>query len=78
MVYNIEFMERIAIAREHSFKKDGNTLVSVNFKVKEFACKDGTNKVLIDKELVEILKKYRDYINMPIIIVSRYRSNSHN
>lgn len=62
----------------YSLKKDGEKSVSTNFKVKEFACHDGTDKILIDTKLVNILQKYRDYIKQPVIIVSGYRTESYN
>ena len=43
----------------YSKSKDGNKKVSTNFKVKEFACQDGTDPVFIDSELVSILQKIR-------------------
>ena len=66
------------MVKTYSLKSDVETLISTNFKVKEFACKDGTDKILIDIELVNILQKYRDYIKKPVIIVSGYRTESHN
>lgn len=34
--------------KEYSLKADGSKAVSKNFKVKEFRCKDGSDKILID------------------------------
>jgi peptidoglycan hydrolase-like protein with peptidoglycan-binding domain len=36
-----------------SLKIDGETQLTSNFKVREFACKDGSDKILIDTELVK-------------------------
>lgn len=58
--------------------KDGNKKLSDNFKVKEFACKDGSDKVLIDTDLVVLLQKIRNHFNKPVKITSGYRSESHN
>lgn len=62
----------------YSLKKDGNKKLSDNFKVREFACKDGSDKILIDIELVELLQKIRNYFNKPVKINSGYRTISHN
>ena len=72
------YEEEIGMVKTYSLKSDGETSISTNFKVKEFACKDGTDEILIDTELVNILQKYRDYIKQPVIIVSGYRTESHN
>ena len=44
-----------------------------NFQVKEFACKDGTNDILIDGQLVRDLQKCRDKFGVTIIN-SAYRT----
>ena len=66
------------MVKTYSVRKDGNTKLSANFTVSEFACEDGSDKVLIDTDLVEILQKIRDHFGEPIIINSAYRSASHN
>lgn len=38
--------------KSYSLKLDGNRNLIDNFKVKEFACKDGTDVILIDDALV--------------------------
>lgn len=63
---------------QYSVKKQGNVKLSANFTVKEFACKDGSDTVLIDTKLVEILQKIRDHFGKPIIINSAYRTPAHN
>lgn len=62
----------------YSLKKDGDKKLSANFKVKEFACKDGADKILIDTELVSMLQKIRDNFKKPVKITSAYRTDSHN
>ena len=46
--------------------------------VKEFACKDGSDEVLIDLDLVNYLQKNHDYFGKTITINSGYRTPSHN
>lgn len=64
--------------KTYSLKKDGEKRLSANFKVKEFACKDGSDKILIDTDLVLILQKIRDKFKAPVKITSGYRTESHN
>lgn len=63
---------------EYSLKKDGNENISPNFKVKEFACKDGNDRILIDSELINVLQQVRTHINQPIKIISGYRTEAYN
>ena len=53
---------------------DGNVQIAKHFKVKEFACKDGSQIVFIDGYLVSILDILRNQIGKPIIITSGYRT----
>ena len=53
---------------------DGNVQLTRHFKVKEFACKDGSQIVFIDRYLVSILDILRNQIGKPVIITSGYRT----
>lgn len=53
---------------------DKNMNVGKHFKVKEFACKDGSQVVFIDTHLVAILDILRNKIEKPVIITSGYRT----
>ena len=64
--------------KTYSKAKDGNKRLTKDFQVKEFACKDGTDRILIDDALVENLQKIRDYFHKPVIINSAYRTSAHN
>lgn len=64
--------------RTYYVSKVGNTLISKNFKVKEFQCHDGTDKVLIDDALVHILQRIRDHFGRALTITSGYRTASYN
>ena len=55
-----------------------NIQISKNFKLKEFQCKDGSQLVKIDSELLHKLQKLRDSIGKPIIINSGYRTPEYN
>lgn len=62
----------------YSKKADGNKYVEKNFKVKEFACRDGSDKVLVCDETVRILQAVRDYFGRPVTINSAYRTPTYN
>ena len=62
----------------YSKKIDGSKSVAKNFKVKEFACRDGSDKILLCTETVEILQAIRDYFGKPVVINSAYRTPSYN
>lgn len=65
--------------KEYSLKADGSKAVSKNFKVKEFRCKDGSDKILIDVDFVgDKLQKIRDHFNVPVTINSAYRTPKYN
>lgn len=49
-----------------------------NFKVSEFACKDGTDEILIDSELVEKLQVLRERVGRPVYVNSGYRTSEYN
>lgn len=57
---------------------DGNVKIAKHFKVKEFACKDGSQVVFIDDYLVSILDILRNQIGKPVIITSGYRTPERN
>lgn len=64
--------------KAYSKKKNGNTSLSKNFKVKEFACTDGSDPVFIDSELVNVLQKIRSHFGKTVTITSAYRTPGKN
>ena len=62
----------------YSKSKDGNTKLAKNFTVKEFACKDWSNPIFINSELVDVLQKIRDHFGEPVTITSAYRTVARN
>lgn len=64
--------------KTYSLKTDGNKKISDNFTVSEFKCKDGSDTILIDTDLVDILQKIRTHFNKPITINSAYRNVAYN
>ena len=64
--------------KAYSKAKDGNKNLSNNFKVREFACTDGSDPIFIDSDLVDILQKIRNHFGKPVTITSAYRTPSRN
>lgn len=64
--------------KAYSKAKDGNKQLSANFKVKEFACTDGSDPIFIDTELVNVLQKIRTYFGKSVTITSAYRTPTKN
>ena len=66
------------MVKTYSVKANGNTKLSNNFTVREFACKDGSDSVKISSDLVAILQKIRDHFGKPVTINSAYRNSAYN
>lgn len=64
--------------KAYSKKKDGNKKLSANFRVKEFACTDGSDPIFIDTELVNALQKIRTHFGKSVTISSAYRTPGKN
>lgn len=64
--------------KAYSKAKDGNKKVSANFRVKEFACTDGSDPIFIDSDLVNVLQKIRTHFGKSVTITSAYRTPGKN
>ena len=64
--------------KTYSLKRDGNKRLSANFRVREFRCRDGSDKILVSTELVELLQRIRDHFGAAVTINSAYRTAAHN
>lgn len=64
--------------KAYSKAKDGNKKLSTNFRVKEFACTDGSDPIFIDSELVNVLQKIRTHFGKSVTITSAYRTPTKN
>lgn len=64
--------------KAYSKKKDGNVKLAPNFKVKEFACKDGSDPIFIAPSLVELLQNIRNHFGKAVNINSAYRTPTYN
>ncbi len=64
--------------KAYSKAKDGNKKLSTNFRVREFACSDGSDPIFISPKLVTILQKIRTRFGRSVTITSAYRTPTHN
>ena len=62
----------------YSKAKDGGKKLSTNFTVKEFACKDGSDAVLVAPRLVMVLQSIRSHFGTAVTINSGYRTPQYN
>lgn len=62
----------------YSKAKDGGKKLSTHFKVKEFACKDGSDAVLVAPRLVMVLQSIRSRFGTAVTINSGYRTPQYN
>ena len=65
--------------KEYSLKRDGEKKLSEHFRVREFRCRDGSDKILVNEELPKVLEQLRQKVGSDaVIITSGYRSQQHN
>ncbi len=64
--------------KTYSVSGSGSLKLSENFTVSEFACKDGSDKVIINSDLPELLQKIRNHFNKPVTVTSGYRTAAYN
>lgn len=67
-----------SVVHAYSLAKDGNVQLTANFKVREFACKDGSDPIFISSGLASVLQQIRSFFKKPVTITSAYRTASHN
>lgn len=66
------------MVRTYSLAKDGEKQLSPHFKVREFRCRDGSDKILIDDDLIKILEMIRERFGKPVTVTSGYRTATYN
>jgi uncharacterized protein YcbK (DUF882 family) len=64
--------------KAYSKAKDENKKLSTNFRVREFACTDGSDPIFIDSDLVNVLQKIRTHFGKAVTITSAYRTPTRN
>ena len=62
----------------YSKAKDGNKRLSAHFKVREFACGDGSDAILVAPRLVMVLESIRTHFGSAVVINSGYRTPQYN
>lgn len=62
----------------YSKAASGGKQLSAHFKVREFACNDGADAVLVAPRLVMVLETIRSYFCAPVVIFSAYRTPQYN
>ena len=62
----------------YSLATEGEVKLSEHFRVREFACKDGSDPVFVSESLVDILEAIRLHYGAPVHINSAYRTPQHN
>lgn len=62
----------------YSKARNGDARVADNFRVREFACKDGSDTVFVSPELAKVLQEIRNHFGKPVTINSGYRTESYN
>lgn len=68
----------MANVKTYSKSKDGNIKLSENFCVREFACKDGSDTIKIDLDLIPLIQRFRNYVEAGVYFNSAYRTPSYN
>ena len=62
----------------YSLSAEGAKQITPHFKVREFACSDGSDVVFVATSLVDILEAIRVHFGRPVTITSGYRTVSYN
>lgn len=62
----------------YSKAASGGKQLSAHFKVREFACGDGSDAVLVAPRLVMVLQSIRSHFGGPVVIHSAYRTPQYN
>lgn len=62
----------------YSLAQDGHRYLTAHFRVREFACRDGSDTILIHPHLPPLLQAVRDYFAAPVHITSGYRTPAWN
>ena len=62
----------------YSKAASGGKQLSAHFKVREFACGDGSDAVLVAPRLVMVLETIRSHFCAPVVIHSAYRTPQYN
>lgn len=76
--YPVKNLEWLRNSVKYSLAADGDKKLGKYFTVREFACRDKSDVILVNPSLITLLEKIRDHFNRPIIIKSGYRTPEYN
>ena len=62
----------------YSLASEGAKQITPHFKVREFACSDGSDVVFVSQTLAEILENIRQHFGAAVTVTSGYRTVSYN
>ena len=64
--------------KAHSLARDGALHLTPHFRVREFACRDGSDPIFVEEELAALLEAIRLHFGCPVAITSGFRTAAHN
>ena len=64
--------------RVYDAKTEAERQLSDHFRVKEFACSDGSRPVFVSQALIDFLEAIRQHFGQPVNIHSGYRTTAYN
>lgn len=73
-----ELEKNAVLSVQYSKSRDGDKSLSPNFKVRDFACNDGSDIILINPHIVELLEKIKAHFGKPLRLNSGYRTPTYN
>ena len=64
--------------KAYSLARDGALHLTPHFRVREFACRDGSDPIFVEEELAALLEAIRLHFGRPVAITSGFRTAAHN
>ena len=64
--------------KAYSLARDGALHLTPHFRVREFACRDGSDPIFVEEELAVLLEAIRLHFGCPVAITSGFRTAAHN
>ena len=64
--------------KAYSLARDGALHLTPHFRVREFACRDGSDPIFVEEELTALLEAIRLHFGCPVAITSGFRTAAHN
>lgn len=64
--------------KAYSLARDGALHLTPHFRVREFACRDGSDPIFVEEELAALLETIRLHFGCPVAITSGFRTAAHN